>query len=63
MACADVDMDIQADQEPSTVGRRDAPSPPTLTQYYQATAMVKNEERHQKVMKQQPAVYGVRYLK
>ncbi|RVE62566.1 hypothetical protein OJAV_G00158680 [Oryzias javanicus] len=57
MACADVDMDIQVDQEPPRAGRREAPPPPGLTQYYQATAMVK-DEGHPRVTKQQSAVYG-----
>lgn len=58
MACADVDMDIQVDQEPSGAGRREAPPPPDLAQYYQATAMVKDEGQR-RAMKQKHSVYGV----
>ncbi|XP_036071719.1 uncharacterized protein si:ch211-269k10.4 [Oryzias melastigma] len=57
MACADVDMDIQVDQEPSGAGRREAPPPPDLAQYYQATAMVKDEGQR-RAMKQKHSVYG-----
>jgi len=63
MACADVDLDIRAEELPM-VGRREAPPPPRLVQYYQASAIIPEEKGPlHNLLQKQPAVLGVRELK
>ncbi|KAM4581148.1 uncharacterized protein PAE49_005773 [Odontesthes bonariensis] len=58
MACADVDLDIQAEELPMA-GRREAPPLPRLVQYYQATAMLPEEKGPlHNLLRKQPAVLG-----
>lgn len=60
MACADIDMDIQGDdEEPWTPDRRDPP----MMQYYQATELMPdNKGPLHDLLQKQPAVLGVRKL-
>ncbi|XP_068999042.1 uncharacterized protein [Embiotoca jacksoni] len=55
MACADIDMDIRADEEPHRGGRRGAP----MIQYYQATEMMPdNRKPLHDLLQKHPAVLG-----
>lgn len=61
MACADVEMDIQCDEELPRPGRREPPPIPSLVQCYQAQEMLPDEKGPlHKLMEKEPAVLGVR---
>ncbi|XP_038125389.1 uncharacterized protein si:ch211-269k10.4 [Cyprinodon tularosa] len=59
MASADVDLDIHEEDIPLQPGRRQAPAPPSLIRYYQASEMLpeKKGELHN-LLQKQPAVLG-----